>query len=48
MKLTQNVDHFTVFNSFSSTSGCSQNFPPNNLEKIDWLDVQGSKQQHWI
>ena len=28
MKLTQKVDHFTVFNSFSSTCGCSQKFPP--------------------
>jgi len=33
MKLTQKVDHFTVFKSFPSTSGCSQNFPPNNLYK---------------
>ena len=32
MKLTQKVDHSTVFNSFPSTSGCSQKFPPNNLE----------------
>ena len=32
MKLTQKVDHFTVFNSFSSTNGCSQKFPPNNLD----------------
>ena len=31
MKVTQKVDHFTVFNSFPSTSGCSQKFPPNNL-----------------
>ena len=36
MKLTQKVDHFTVFNSFPSTSGCSQKFPPNNsFKKID-------------
>ena len=40
MKLTQKVDHFTVFKSFPSTSCCSQNFPPNNLEKIGWLDVR--------
>ena len=32
MKLTQKVDHFTVFNSFPSTSGCSQKFPPNNID----------------
>ena len=31
MKLSKKVDHFTVFNSFSSTGGCSQEFPPNNL-----------------
>ena len=31
MKLTQKVVRFTVFNSFLSTSGCSQKFPPNNL-----------------
>ena len=33
MKLTQKVDHSTVFNSFPSTSGCSQKLPPNNLYK---------------
>jgi len=32
MKLTQKVDHFTVFKSFPSTSCCSQEFPSNNLE----------------
>jgi len=42
MKLTKNLDHFTVFKSFPSTSCCSQKFPPNNLQKIGWLDVQGS------
>ena len=42
MKPTQKVDHFTVFKSFPSTSCCSQKFPPNNLEKIGWLDVRGS------
>jgi len=31
MKLTQKVDHFTVFKSCPSTSCCSQKFPPNNL-----------------
>ena len=25
------ADHFTVFKSIPSTSGCSQKFPPNNL-----------------
>jgi len=42
MKLMQKVDHFTVSNSFPSTSCCSQKFRLNNLEKIGWLDVQGS------
>jgi len=42
MKLTQKVDHFTVFNSFPSTGGCSHKLPPNNLLKIRWLDVRGS------
>ena len=42
MKLTQKVDHFTVFKSFPNTSCCSQKFPPNNFEKIGWLDVQVS------
>ena len=42
MKLTQKVDHFTVFKSFPSTSDCSQKFPPNNLQKNRWLDVRGS------
>ena len=41
MKLTQKVDHFTVFKSFPSTSCCSQKFPPNNL-KISQLDAWGS------
>jgi len=41
MKLTQKVDHFTVFKNLPSTSCYSQNFLPNNLEKIGWLDVQG-------
>ena len=39
IKLTQKVDHFTVFNSFPSISCCSQKFLPNNFEKIGWLDV---------
>ena len=42
MKLTEKVEHFTVFESFPSTSCCSQKFPPKNLEKIGWLDVRGS------
>ena len=42
MKLTQKVDHFTVFKSFPITSCCSQKFLPNSLEKIGWLDVRGS------
>ena len=39
VKLAQKVDHFTVFNSFPSTSGYSQKFPLNNLQKNGWLDV---------
>ena len=42
MKLMQKVDYFTVFKSLPSTSCCLQKFPPNNLEKIGWLDVRGS------
>ena len=42
MKHTQKVDHFTVFESFPSTSCCSQKFPPNKIEKIGWLDVRSS------
>jgi len=42
MKLTQKVDHFIVFKSLPLTSCCSHKFPPNNLKKIGWLDVQGS------
>jgi len=45
MKLTQKVDHFTVFKSFPSTSCCSQKFPPNNL---GWLDVRGSVFIGWV
>ena len=41
MKLTQKVDHFTVFKSFPSTSCYTQKFPPSNFEKIGWLDVRG-------
>ena len=44
MKLTQKVDHFTVFKSFPSTSWCSQKFPPNNC----WLDVRGSIRDAFI
>jgi len=46
MKLTQKVEYFTVFKNFPSTSCCSLKFPPNNLEKIDWLDYQGCF--HWV
>ena len=42
MKLTQKVDHFTVFESLHSTSCFSQQIPPNNFEKIGWLAMQGS------
>ena len=34
LKLTQEVDHFTVFESFPSTSCCSQKIPPNKIEKL--------------
>ena len=35
MKLTQKVDHFTVF---KSTSCCSQKFPPNDFKKLaGWM-----------
>ena len=40
-KLTQKVDHSTMFESFPNTSCCSQKVPPNKIEKIGWLDVQG-------
>jgi len=45
-KLTQKVDHFTVFKSFPSC--CSQKFAPNSLEKIGWLDVRGSIENVFI
>jgi len=48
MKLTQKVDYFTVFKSFSSTSCCSQKLLPNNLEKIGWLDMRGSIRDDFI
>jgi len=38
MKLTQKVDHFTVFESC-----CSQKFLPNKIEKIGWLGMQDSR-----
>ena len=41
-KLTQKVDHFTVFESFPSISSCSHKFPPNRIEKIGWLNMRGS------
>ena len=34
MKLSQKVNHFTVFESRPSTSCCWQKIPPNNLEKL--------------
>ena len=34
MKLTQKVDHFTVFKGFPSTSCCSQKFPPNKIKNL--------------
>ena len=40
MKLTQKVDHFTVFESFPSTSCCSQKFPPNKIEKLTGLTCE--------
>ena len=33
-KLTQKVDHFTVFESFPNTSCCSQKFLPNKIENL--------------
>ena len=33
-KLTQKVDHFTVFESLPSTSCCLQKFLPNKIEKL--------------
>ena len=33
-KLTQKVDHFTVFESFPSTSCCSQKFMPNDRKNL--------------
>ena len=41
-KLTQKADHFTVFESFPSTSCCSQKFPLNKIEKFGWLEMWGS------
>jgi len=43
-KLAQNVDHLTVFESFPSTSCCSHKFPPNEIEKFGWLDMQGAEE----
>ena len=34
-KLTPKVDHFTAFETFLSTSCCSQNFLPNKVQKLD-------------
>ena len=37
-KLTQKVDHFTVFKSSPRTSCCSQKFLPNKIEKLaGWM-----------
>ena len=47
-KLTQKVDRFTVFESFPSTSCCSQKFPPNKIKKIGWFDVWGSIRDVYI
>jgi len=41
MKLTQKLDHFTVFKSFPSTSCCSQKIPPNNLAGLMCEVVSG-------
>ena len=34
IKLTQKVDHFTVIESFPSTSCCLQKFPSNTIENL--------------
>ena len=47
-KLTQNIDHFTVFESFPSVSCCSQKFLPNKIGKIGWLDMRGSIRDVYI
>ena len=47
-KLTQKVDHFTVFESFPGTSCCSHKFPPNKIEKVGWLDVRGNVRDAYI
>ena len=48
-KLTQKVDHFTVFESFPSTSCCSHKFLPNKIKKkIGWLDMPGSIRDVYI
>ena len=41
-KLTQMVDHFTVFKNFHNTSCCSQKFLPKKIKKFGYLDVQSS------
>ena len=33
-KLSQEIDHFTVFESFPSTSCCSQKLLPNKIENL--------------
>jgi len=47
-RLTQKVDHFTLLESFPSTSCCSYKFLPNKIENIDWLDVWGSIRDVYI
>jgi len=37
-----------VFKSFPSTICCSHKFPPNEIEKIGWLDVRGSIRDVYI
>jgi len=48
MKLTQKVDHFTVFESFPSTSCRCSEKKKFKIEKIGWLDVRGSIRDVYI
>ena len=48
LKLTQKVDHFTVFERFPSTSCCSQKLMPNKIESFGWLDEQDSIRDVYI
>ena len=46
MRLTQKVDHFTVIESFPSTSWCSQKFTPNKIENLaSW--ARGYSKKWW-